>query len=62
MTASTSIVNLEVETVLGGSVKLVCTSESPLQSFVQEVARGRNVTSWPISEYALFHAVYNNGG
>ena len=36
--------------VLGGSEKLVCTSECPLQSFAQEVARGRSVTSGPISE------------
>ena len=27
----------------------------------QEVARGRSVTSEPISELALLHAVYNNG-
>ena len=30
VTASTSTVKLEVGTVLGGSVKLVCTSECPL--------------------------------
>ena len=36
--------------LLGGSVKLVCTSECPLQSFAREVARGRSVTSGPISE------------
>ena len=36
--------------LLGGSVKLVCTSECPLQSFAQEVSRGRSVTSVPISE------------
>ena len=29
-----------MSTVLGGSVKLVCTSECPLWSFMQEVARG----------------------
>ena len=36
--------------LLGGSLKLVCTSECPLYSFAQEVARGRRVTSGPFSE------------
>ena len=36
--------------LLGGSVKLVCTSECPLSSFAQEVPRGRSVISGPISE------------
>ena len=36
--------------ILGGSVKLLCTSECPLQSFAQEVARDRSVTSGQISE------------
>ena len=36
--------------LLGGSAKLVCTSECPLSSFAQEVMRGRSVTSGPISE------------
>ena len=40
----------EVSCVLGGSVKLVCMSEFPLQSFAQKVARGHCVTSGPISE------------
>ena len=36
--------------LLGGSVKLVCTSECLLKSFAQEVARGRSVTSGLISK------------
>ena len=36
--------------LLGGSVKQVCTSECPLQSFAQEVVRGCSVTSGLISE------------
>ena len=47
--------------VLGSSVKLVCMSGCPLQSFAQEVTRGRSVTSGPISEEALLHTVYSNG-
>ena len=42
--------NQEKIHALGGSVKLVCTSECTLQSFTQEVARGRSITSGPISE------------
>ena len=32
-------------------MKLVCTSEYPLQSFAQGVPRGRSITSGPICEY-----------
>jgi len=33
----------------------------PFVIFHEEVMRGRSVTSRPISEYTLLHAVYNNG-
>ena len=50
-----------VSSLLGGSVKLVCMSKCPLESFMQEVMRGRSIPSMLISEQALLYAVYNSG-